>query len=148
MEHTLYLALGTNLGNKEENICNAYAKIEEQVWNIIKRSSLYQSKPWGFTSNNDFINTVICCETNLTPHEVLDTIKAIEREMGRTIKSENGVYHDRIIDIDILFYDDITVEENDLHIPHPLMKERDFVMVPLKEVLDNDHSTLLKLKGK
>lgn len=148
MEHTLYLALGTNLGNKEENISKAYAKIEDKVGNIIKRSSIYLSKPWGFASNNDFINTVIRCETNLTPHEVLDTIKAIERNMGRTMKSENGVYHDRIIDIDILFYDDITIEEEDLHIPHPLMKERDFVMTPLKEVLDNDHSTLLKQKGK
>ncbi len=144
MEHTLYLALGTNLGNKEANINNAYVRIEEKVGHIRRRSSLYHSEPWGFVSDNEFINTVICCNTTLTPHEVLHTIKKIETEMGRTVKSENGIYHDRIIDIDILFYDDIVMNEPDLHIPHPLMKERDFVMVPLKEVLNEGHCSLLK----
>lgn len=144
MEHTLYLALGTNLGDKEANISNAYVRIEEKVGNIIKRSSLYHSEPWGFSSNNDFINTVIQCKTCLSPREVLDATKEIEREMGRTVKSENGVYHDRIIDIDILFYDDIVMEDSDLHIPHPLMKERDFVMIPLREVLDAEHEKYIR----
>jgi len=138
MKHCLYLALGTNLGDKEGNIREAYNRIEDKVGRIVKRSSFYHSEPWGFESDNEFVNTVICCDTELTPHEVLYATQTIEREMGRTMKSENGVYHDRIIDIDMLLYDDITIEEENLHIPHPLMKERDFVMVPLKEVLDEE----------
>ena len=132
----VYLGIGTNLGNKEQNVLRAYELIEHKVGQISKRSSLYSTEPWGFKSDNDFVNSVICVETELSPHEVLKATQAIERQMGRTKKSRGGEYHDRIIDIDILLYDDITVVEPDLIIPHPLMKEREFVMKPLREIID------------
>lgn len=136
MEHTLYLALGTNLGDKEGNILRAYGMIEERIGRIARQSSFYRSAPWGFESDNDFVNTVICCATSLTPHQILDYTQEIEREMGRTIKSTDGIYHDRIIDIDILLYDKERINSPELTIPHPLMTERPFVNVPLKEVID------------
>ena len=132
----VYLGIGTNLGNKEQNVLRAYELIEHKVGQISKRSSLYSTEPWGFKSDNDFVNSVICVETELSPHDVLKATQAIERQMGRTRKSRGGEYHDRIIDIDILLYDDITVVEPDLIIPHPLMKEREFVMKPLREITD------------
>ena len=131
-----YLGIGTNLGDREENIRRAYELIGKRVGEIKKRSTLYNTEPWGFASENAFLNSVICVETSLTPRQLLKETQGIEREMGRRKKSRNGEYHDRIIDIDILLYDDITLNEPDLTIPHPLMKEREFVMKPLKEIID------------
>lgn len=144
---TIYLALGTNLGDKEANILRAYELIEEKIGTIIGRSSFYYSKPWGFTSDNDFVNTVICVKSSMKPRILLEATQEIERMMGRhknkavtsTACDKTNVapreYHDRIIDIDILMYGDLCIDEPDLKIPHPLMKERDFVMVPLNELL-------------
>ena len=132
----VYLGIGTNLGNKEQNVLRAYELIEQRVGTIVKRSSLYRTEPWGFQSDNEFVNTVICVETELSPRELLKATQAIERQMGRTKKSRGGEYHDRIIDIDILLYGDITINEPDLVIPHPLMKKRDFVTKPLGEIID------------
>ena len=134
--HTVYLGRGTNLGDKEANILKAYELIEQRVGQISKRSSLYSTEPWGFKSDNDFVNSVICVETELSPREVLRATQTIERLMGRTKKSRGGEYHDRVIDIDILLYDDLKIKEPDLVIPHPLMKEREFVMKPLREITD------------
>ena len=133
-----FLGLGTNLGDKEKNILRAYEMIEERVGEIVRRSSLYTTEPWGYESQNSFINTVICVETLLSPRELLYATQKIEREMGRKQKSTDGGYHDRIIDIDILLYNDLTVNEPDLKIPHPLMHERDFVMRPLREIKIKD----------
>lgn len=133
--HTAYLAYGSNIGEKEENILNAYRMTEERVGRIVRRSAMMRSEPWGFKSDNGFVNSVACVETVLTPHQLLEATQSIERAMGRTEKSNGGVYHDRIIDIDILLYDDITLREPDLVIPHPLMRERDFVMKPLNEII-------------
>lgn len=133
--HKLYLSLGTNLGNRKANIRKAIEKIQEQIGDIVRQSALYETAPWGFSSPNDFINACVCVATILSPRQVLLATQRIEREMGRTMKSKNGEYHDRIIDIDILLYDDVQVNEPDLKIPHPLMHEREFVMVPLKEIL-------------
>lgn len=110
-------------------------KIEEQIGVVERQSALYETKPWGFVSPNDFINACVRVSTSLSPRKLLEEIQCIERALGRTLKSKNGEYHDRIIDIDILLYDDLHVDEPDLKIPHPLMKEREFVMVPLKEIL-------------
>ena len=142
--HTVFLGLGTNLGQKEENIRRAIEKIGELVGEVVRQSALYRSEPWGFQSDNSFVNAVICCETTLTPHEVLAKTQAIERAMGRRHKSVNRQYHDRIIDIDILLYDDWEVDEPDLKIPHPLMFQRDFVMNPLREILDFPEEKLPK----
>lgn len=133
-KHKIYLGLGSNLGDRQGNISRAYAEIEKLIGAIVRQSALYESEPWGFESDNYFINSVICCETTLSPREVLKTTQSIERLLGRTQKSVDGHYHDRTIDIDILLYDDLTVNEPDLKIPHPLMRQRDFVMKPLSEI--------------
>ena len=133
--HAAYLAYGSNIGEKEENILTAYRMTEERVGRIVRHSAMMRSEPWGFRSENSFVNSVVCVETTLTPHQLLDATQGIERAMGRTEKSHGGVYHDRIIDIDILLYDDITLNDADLVIPHPLMRERDFVMKPLNEII-------------
>jgi 2-amino-4-hydroxy-6-hydroxymethyldihydropteridine diphosphokinase len=135
-KHKIYLGLGSNLGDRQGNISRAYAEIEKLIGAIVRQSALYESEPWGFESDNLFTNSVICCETTLSPREVLKTTQFIERQLGRTQKSVDGHYHDRTIDIDILLYDDLTVNEPDLKIPHPLMRQRDFVMKPLSEIID------------
>ncbi len=132
--HQVYLSLGTNLGNRRGNIREAIERIGEQVGVVTRQSALYETKPWGFSSPNDFINVCVLVETELAPRQLLEATQRIEKEMGRTLKSVDGVYHDRIIDIDILTYDDLNINEPDLKIPHPLMEEREFVMVPLREI--------------
>ena len=129
--HKVYLGIGTNLGDKEGNILRAYELIRDRVGEIVKRSTLYNTEPWGFESENSFLNSVICVETALFPRQLLQTTQQIEREMGRTNKSTD-------VDIDILLYDDLKVNEPDLVIPHPLMKERDFVMKPLLEIKNEE----------
>ena len=132
--HTVFLGLGSNLGDKAAYITLAVQHIEEQIGHVVRQSALYISEPWGFDSENEFVNAVVKCETILSPHQLLRTTQRIERQMGRKRKSCNGVYHDRIIDIDILLYDDLTIDTPSLKIPHPLMQQRDFVMVPLREI--------------
>lgn len=135
----LYLGLGTNLGDKEQNLLAAIRKIEEQIGKVVSQSALYATAPWGFASENEFLNAVVCVETSLSPLFILERTQAIERELGRTHKSANGVYSDRLIDIDLLLYDDLILSVTfpsgaRLELPHPLMTERDFVMQPLAEI--------------
>lgn len=136
MQHTLYLGLGSNLGDKQQNIAMAVEKIEELIGHVECQSALHITEPWGFQSDNMFVNAAVKCVTILSPHEVLEKTKDIERHMGRTTKSVDGTYKDRIIDIDILLYDDMEINDPDLVIPHPLMHQRDFVMKPLNEIID------------
>ncbi len=131
------MSLGSNLGYKRRNIKRAIIKIGEQIGEVVRQSALYDTKPWGFDSENTFVNAAVCVETTLAPHDLLKATQAIEREMGRKQKSKDGIYHDRVIDIDILLYDDLTIDTPDLRIPHPLMYERDFVMVPLREIKED-----------
>lgn len=133
--YKVYLSLGTNLGNRKRNIREAIEKIEEQIGVVERQSALYETEPWGYSSPNDFINSCVMVLTAMAPRQVLEATQRIELEMGRTLKSVNGEYHDRIIDIDILMIDDLVIDEPDFKIPHPLMEERDFVMTPLKEIL-------------
>ena len=135
MNHTVYLGLGTNLGDKEGNIREAVRRIGELIGTVECQSTLLVSEPWGFESENTFVNAAIRCSTELEPMEVLVRTQEIERAMGRTQKSVDGQYHDRIIDIDILMYDNLHIDTKTLKLPHPLMNERDFVMIPLEEVL-------------
>lgn len=132
--HTVYLGLGSNLGNREANIAEAIRKISENIGVVDRKSSNIITEPWGFDSPNSFVNAAVRCLTNLSPHYLLMATQAIERNMGRTEKTIKGEYHDRIIDIDILLYDDISIDEDDLKIPHPLMNEREFVLKPLNEI--------------
>ena len=135
----VYVGLGTNLGDKEQNLRDAVQKIEEQVGKVISLSAFYVTAPWGFTSENSFLNAAACVDTDLSPLAVLQETQAIERELGRTKKSVDGVYSDRLIDIDLLFYEDLVLSVTsptgvELNLPHPLMTERDFVMLPLAEI--------------
>lgn len=130
----VYLSLGTNLGNKEQNLRVAVQKIEKRIGEVISLSAFYATAPWGFSSENTFLNAALCCETSLSPLEVLELTQEIEREMGRAHKSVGGVYSDRLIDIDLLLYGDLVLDIPQLKLPHPLMQERDFVMKPLAEI--------------
>ena len=132
--HTVYLGLGTNLGDKETNLRMAVEEIGKRVGEITSLSAFHASEPWGFESENSFLNAVCCVSTELTPIEVLHITQEIERELGRIKKSVNGIYSDRMIDIDILLYDDLHIQTPELTIPHPLMRERDFVIIPLREI--------------
>ena len=135
MNHKVYFSLGSNLGDKEGNIREAISRIGELIGEVDRQSTLLATEPWGFESDNTFVNAAIRCTTSLSPFEILNITQNIERAMGRTLKSVDGQYHDRIIDIDILIYDDLHITTPQLTLPHPLMKERDFVMIPLKEIL-------------
>ena len=135
--HTIYLSLGTNLGSREDNLERALRLLQEQVGALLRRSSVHETTPWGFESSHMFLNLCVCMATSLSPLQLLATTKQIERQLGRTRKSAHGHYADRLIDIDILLYDDAHVNESDLIIPHPHMYERDFVMLPLNEILDD-----------
>ena len=135
-KHSVYLGLGSNLGDKEENIRKAIELIGLRVGLVARQSSLITTEPWGFESDNQFVNAAVLCITELSPREVLRATQKIEREMGRSNKSVGGNYSDRIIDIDILLYDELRVDEPDLQIPHPLMLKREFVMIPLREIRD------------
>ena len=135
INHKVYLGLGSNLGDGRQNLERAIRLIDDRVGQVIRQSSFIETEPWGFESPNKFMNAVILCETTKTPREVLKLTQQIERDMGRRKKSVAGGYADRPIDIDILLYDDLNVDEPDLKIPHPLMHERDFVMIPFNEIL-------------
>ena len=127
--------MGSNIGNRKRNMREVVQYMESMIGTVTCQSALYETEPWGFESPNLFINMCVCVETPLAPRQLLEATQEIEKRMGRVGKSVNHEYQDRIIDIDILIYDDITVDEPDLKIPHPLMKERNFVMTPLNEIL-------------
>ena len=129
----VYLALGTNLGDKTQNLNDAITLLSMNIGNVIGVSSFYTSKASGFISENNFLNAVMLVETNLAPFQLLEKTQKIEEELGRTKKRIKG-YEDRLIDIDILLYDNLIMNQPTLKIPHPLMTERDFVLLPLVEI--------------
>ena len=124
------------MGDRKGNIKLAIKQISELIGPVVRQSALIETAPWGFNSANTFINAAVCSETSLSPREVLQATQDIERALGRTTKSIDGQYHDRLIDIDILLYDDLHVNEPGLVIPHPHMNKRQFVMQPLSEIID------------
>lgn len=133
----VYLSIGTNLGDKLLNIDNCINQLNNKVGNVLKISSCYQNPPLGFESESDFINICALIETNLNPIELLAQLKKIESDLGRKkISSER--YESRIIDIDIVYYNQEIINNEVLQIPHPEMKNRKFVLVPLKEVISID----------
>ena len=134
--HIVYLGLGTNLGDKKANLEMAVEEISKRVGKVVSLSAFYATEPWGFESENSFLNAVCCVETSLLPFELLRVTQKIESDLGRKKKSIGGNYSDRILDIDILLYDELQLETPDLKIPHPLMEKREFVMIPLKEIKD------------
>ena len=162
----IYFGLGTNLGDKEHNLREAVRLINERIGKVTSLSAFLRTEPWGFTSENTFLNAACCAEISSVPNisedssssdvsdisnvsdvsdislifHILRLTQEIERELGRLHKSVNGHYSDRLIDIDLLLaYDDagntIEIDTPELRLPHPLMTERDFVMIPLREIL-------------
>ena len=133
----IYLGIGTNLGDREANLREALRLLDERGEKQLACSSVYRSAPQGFVSENEFANIVAIYETNCSSEELLHITQQIEREMGRTQKSHDGIHYDRVIDIDLLkAYEgdrEIVVQTPTLSLPHPRMEERDFVMVPLHE---------------
>ena len=129
--HTIYFGLGSNLGNKEENLYAAMSEIDEQIGEVTAVSTFYTTTPVGYAEQPDFYNAACKASTDLTPREVLEKVETIMRDMGRIRNISNGP---RVIDIDILLYDDVVMEEGGLIIPHPRMTERKFVLEPLCEV--------------
>ena len=138
MTHKLYLSLGSNLGDRETNIRQALALIDERVGSVYRVSSCIETDPVGFSSPNKFINVVCLVHTMMSPMACLRETQKIEMELGRTQKSINPdgslTYKDRPIDIDLLTYDQLVLNTPELTLPHPRMHERDFVLIPLREI--------------
>lgn len=132
MSNTSYLILGSNLGNRVSLIEEALEKIQQQAGAITQRSNYYETEPWGFTHNNSFINMVVEIKTQLSPIELLRTLLIIEEEMGRSRKA--GIVDARNIDIDILLYGNVILDEPEIIIPHPRMHLRRFTLIPLAEI--------------
>lgn len=130
----VYLSIGTNIGNKKEQLEEAISKIGNQVGEVVSRSAFYVTEPWGFESTNTFLNGAVIAETELGAYDVLKATQNIEKGMGRKEKSVNGAYKDRIIDIDILMYGNDIINTDRLTVPHKLMHERAFVLEPLAEI--------------
>ena len=130
----LYVGLGSNLGDRRQNILRAAAMIESQIGRRVSLSGFFETAPWGFASANSFLNAAMSVDTPLAPLQVLDLTQHIERSLGRTHKSVAGGYADRTIDIDILLYGGLTMATDRLTIPHPLMHRRLFVLEPLAQI--------------
>ena len=134
----LFLSLGSNIGNREDTLHRAIAMIGERIGTVQRVSSFIETEPWGFESEHPFLNAACMVLTTLPPEQCLKATQQIERELGRKKKSKNGVYHDRPIDIDLLMYGDIKLSTPTLTLPHPHMYERDFVMIPLREIMSTE----------
>lgn len=133
--HVVYLSLGSNLGDRHATMRRAIDLLNAEAGTVDRQSSLLETEPWGFESANKFLNMCVRLLTTLTPEQLLLKTQDIEKRLGRTVKSVDGKYHDRPIDIDMLMYDDVNISTPTLTLPHPHMHERDFVMIPLREIL-------------
>ena len=131
-KYILYLLLGSNLGDKKKQMDEALDLIPEMIGPVTKRSSFYETEPWGFSSKEFFLNIALQTLTSLSPGEVIQNIDEIEKIFGRK-RSDRG-YSSRTMDIDILFYDDLVLDQDILKIPHPRLQDRMFVLVPLNEI--------------
>lgn len=136
-----YIGIGSNLGNREENCENAISHLAKKGIKVLKRSSFYETEPWGIKDQRKFINMAVETETVLTPVELLKTLKAIETELGRQKDIHWGP---RIIDLDILLYDNLLIKTENLEIPHPGIKDRGFVLKPLSEIAPDKIHPILK----
>ena len=142
---TLYLSLGTNLGDRRSNLKTALDHIGQRIGTVEAVSQVMETDPWGFDSPNSFLNIAAKVQTGLEPEDVLQKAKQIEKDMGRTSKTGNEGYKDRVIDIDLLLYDHFVMDTPDLTIPHKLMYKRRFVLEPLTQIAPElEHPVLHK----
>ncbi|MBR6648081.1 MAG: 2-amino-4-hydroxy-6-hydroxymethyldihydropteridine diphosphokinase [Bacteroidaceae bacterium] len=133
-KETLYLSLGTNLGDKKQNILCAIEALSRIFGSPLVVAPIIETEPWGFQSANTFLNTVVAYDTDLSPEEILTATQQVESTLGRTSKSIDGKYSDRPIDIDILLYGNAVIATDELTIPHPLMHKRQFVLQPFAAI--------------
>jgi 2-amino-4-hydroxy-6-hydroxymethyldihydropteridine diphosphokinase len=141
--HKVFLGIGGNIGNKENNFTHSLNLIEKRLGRIILLSAVYETSPWGFQSDNNFWNQVIYIETGLEPEKLLYEINRIETEFGR--KRNAGGYLSREMDIDILYFDNLILENETLIIPHPQIQRRLFVLAPLVEIAPDFIHPVLQL---
>lgn len=142
---TVYIGIGSNLGDRHRNCLRAIELLRQNSLVVTKQSSMYETEPWGVTDQPAFVNMAVEVVTDLAPVRLLELIKKIEKDMGRqdTIK-----WGPRLIDLDVLLYDDLILKTDSLTIPHPLMHEREFVLGPLSEIAgDLIHPVLKKSIG-
>ncbi len=128
----VYISLGSNLGNKQNNLKKAVIHLRQLVGVVEQKSTIYKSEPWGFASFNNFLNQVVHISTALQPNQLLEVLLNIEQSLGRTRNSKG--YQDRVIDLDILFYNDEVIHSEKLEIPHPRFQERLFMLEPMVEI--------------
>lgn len=139
----IILSIGTNIGDRQANIANAITALG-QIGKVVTVSPIYTSEPWGFESENGFYNIALILETSLSPLDLLYTTQQIERDLGRTAKTTTS-YTDRIIDIDIIDYNNQTIDTQTLTLPHKLMHKRNFVLYPLADIAPDWQHPILKL---
>lgn len=139
--HTAYVAFGSNIGEKKSYIKRALEKIEERKMKIIKVSPIYETEPYGVLDQDSFLNGVVKIETNLTPEDLIGELLHIEKQLDRVRERRWGP---RTIDLDIIFYDDLIINEKDLVIPHKDMENREFVLKPLCNIDENFIHPVLK----
>ena len=137
------LSIGTNIGDRQANIANAITALG-QIGKVVTVSPIYTSEPWGFESENGFYNIALILETTLSPLDLLYATQQIERDLGRTAKTTT-TYTDRIIDIDIIDYNNQTIDTQTLTLPHKLMHKRNFVLYPLADIAPDWQHPILKL---
>ncbi|MEP7136287.1 MAG: 2-amino-4-hydroxy-6-hydroxymethyldihydropteridine diphosphokinase [Chloroflexota bacterium] len=129
-DHVVYLALGSNLGNRASNLKEAIVSLPPQM-EVKARSKVYETPPWGYAEQEKFLNQVLKVKTYLEPEQLLKHLKRLEVALGRITSFQNGP---RLIDIDILFYDDLVFESPVLVLPHPRVHERGFVLLPMMDI--------------
>lgn len=140
---TAYLLLGTNLGNRTQNLFTAITYIEKEVGEVLLKSSIYETAAWGKTDQPGFLNQALAVKSMLPPLNLLHTLLAIEQKMGRIRLEKWG---QRLIDIDLIFYGDEVSAHQDLILPHPEMHKRRFVLEPLNEIAENFVHPIFKQK--
>jgi 2-amino-4-hydroxy-6-hydroxymethyldihydropteridine diphosphokinase len=126
-----FICIGSNLGRREENCLRAIELLKEEGITLVRRSSVYETDPWGIKDQPRFLNMAVEIETDMEPVQLINTLNTIEQKVGRKKTHRWGP---RVVDLDILLFDDIVMDEADLKIPHPLMHERAFVLEPLNEI--------------
>ena len=133
-DKNIYIILGSNIGDKKYYIDSACIEIEQVIGLISESSSYYQTSPWGFDSDDEFLNKVICVRSSLEPNLIMDVLLEIENKLGRVRYSDVEGYQSRSIDLDVLLIDNLIIESDKLIVPHPRMNDRKFVLVPLSEI--------------
>lgn len=144
MKGLSFILLGSNMGNREELLNDAIVMIESRCGKVVLKSSLYESEPWGFDADVYFLNQAIAIESVLSPHDLLKELLTIEAELGRKRKENHIGYESRPIDLDIIYYDDIINNDEDLILPHPRLHLRRFVLMPLCEIAPDFVHPVLK----